>query len=68
MVSVGADTLVVRLKEIQTADASGAAFDSARAQMADVMTEDLMQQYVLALRKDIGVRVNQNVIDQQFAK
>ena len=68
LVSVGADSVVVRLKEIQAADASGAGFDAARAQMADAMTEDLMQQYVLALRKDIGVHVNQSVIDQQFTK
>ncbi|HMA49132.1 MAG TPA: SurA N-terminal domain-containing protein [Magnetospirillaceae bacterium] len=68
VVAVGADSMVVRLKEIQTPDTTGAGFDQARTQMADVMTEDLMQQYVLALRKDIGVRVNQSVIDQQFAK
>lgn len=67
VVAVGADSMVVRLKEIQAADANGPAFDQARAQMADVMTEDLMQQYVAALRKDIGVRVNQSVIDAQFA-
>jgi peptidyl-prolyl cis-trans isomerase D len=68
VVSVGADTLVVRLKEIQTPEAVGAGFDQARNELADVVTEDLMEQYVLALRKDIGVRVNQSVIDKQFAK
>ena len=68
VVTVGADSLVARLKEIQTPDTNGAGFEQARTQMADVLTEDLMQQYVLALRKDIGVRVNQKVIDQQFAK
>jgi peptidyl-prolyl cis-trans isomerase D len=68
VVAVGADSMVVRLKEIQAADANGPGFDQARSQLADAMTEDLMQQYVLALRKDIGVRVNQSVIDQQFAK
>jgi peptidyl-prolyl cis-trans isomerase D len=68
VVGVGADSLVVRLKEIQTPDAVGAGFDSFRNEQADTLTNDLMQQYVLALRKDIGVRINQSVIDQQFAK
>jgi peptidyl-prolyl cis-trans isomerase D len=67
VVGVGADSLVVRLKEIQAPEAVGAGFESARNELADVMTEDLMQQYVLALRKDIGVQVNQSVIDKQFS-
>jgi len=67
VVGVGADSLVVRLKEIQAPEAVGAGFDQARNELADVMTQDLMQQYVLALRKDIGVRVNQGVIDKQFS-
>jgi len=67
VVPVGADSLVVRLKEIQAPEAVGAGFESARNELADVMTEDLMQQYVLALRKDIGVQINQGVIDKQFS-
>lgn len=67
VVSNGPDSMVARLKEIQKADASGAGFDAARNELNDVIVEDLMQQYLLALRKDIGVRVNQSVIDQQFA-
>jgi peptidyl-prolyl cis-trans isomerase D len=68
VVSSGADSMVVRLKEIQTPDAVGAGFTAASEQLANVMGQDLMEQYTLALRKDIGVRINQNVIDQQFAK
>jgi peptidyl-prolyl cis-trans isomerase D len=68
VVGVGPDSLVARLKEIQTPDAVGAGFTAATEQLSGVMSDDLMEEYTLALRKDIGVRVNQSVIDQQFAK
>lgn len=68
VVSVGADSMVARLKEIQIPDAVGAGFTAASDQLANVLAQDLVEEYTLALRKDIGVRVNQSVIDQQFAK
>ena len=68
VVGVGADSYVARLKEIQTPDIQGAGYESATQQLATVMAQDLVEEYTLALRKDIGVRINQGVIDQQFAK
>ncbi len=67
VVTNGPDSMVARLKDIQTPEAEGAGFQAARNELNDVIVEDLMQQYVQALRKDIGVHVNQSVIDQQFA-
>lgn len=68
VVSVGADSMVARLKEIQIPDAVGAGFTAASDQLANGLAQDLVEEYTMALRKDIGVRVNQSVIDQQFAK
>ena len=68
VVGVGADSLVARLKEIQTPDTQGAGLTAASEELANVVAQDLAEEYTLALRKDIGVRINQGVIDQQFAK
>jgi peptidyl-prolyl cis-trans isomerase D len=68
VVSLGADSLVARLKEIQGADAEGGNFEAARNEVSQALSEDLMQEYLLALRKDIGARVNMAAINQQFAK
>jgi len=68
VVSNGQDTLVARLKEIQAADPEGAGFEGARNEVSQAMSEDLMQEYIAALKKEIGASVNMSAITQQFAK
>jgi len=68
VVANGPDTLVARLKEIQGAEAEGAGFDAARNDVSQGIADDLMQEYVAALKKQYGATVNMAVINQQFAK
>jgi peptidyl-prolyl cis-trans isomerase D len=68
VVNSGPDSMVARLKEIQATDAEGAAFESARTQMNQGLADDLLQQYVAALRKQINPKVNMAVINEQFGK
>lgn len=60
--------MVARLKTIIPADAGDPMFQQTRRQLAQAMSADLVQQYVGALEKDLGVKVNTAVIDQQFQK
>ena len=68
VVAVGADYWVARLKEIQRPDAVGAGFDAARQELSRSLADDLLQQYLAALKLEIGSQVNLAVIEQQFAK
>ena len=68
VVNVGADFMVARLKEIQGADAEGAAFDAARNEISQQLSDDLMQEYLASLKKRYSPRVNMAAINQQFAK
>jgi peptidyl-prolyl cis-trans isomerase D len=68
VVANGSDTMVARLKEIQAADPQGAGFESARNEVSQAMSEDLMQEYLASLKKEIGASVNMPAISQQFAK
>jgi hypothetical protein len=68
VVANGADAVVARLTEIRADDADGAGFDAARNQASQALSEDLMQEYVASLRKQIGATVNMAAITQQFGK
>lgn len=63
-------TMLARLSAIVPADpkAQPSQFDHARDQLSQTLANDIMQQYLMALRSDIGVRVNNAIIDQQFQK
>lgn len=68
VVANGPDSLLARLTQIDTPEASGAGFDSTRNDISQSLADDLMQEYVTALKSEIGARVNMAVINQQFAK
>jgi peptidyl-prolyl cis-trans isomerase D len=68
VVANGADYLVARLKEIQSAEAQGAGFDAARNEISQGIADDLMQEYIASLKKHYATTVNMAVINQQFAK
>lgn len=60
--------MLARLKSIIPADAKSPEFAQMRQQMAQGLAADLVQQYVAALEKDLGVHINAAVIDEQFQK
>jgi len=64
------DAMVARLKTIQPADpqAQPEQFANARAQYGRALSGDLLWSYRQALQKDLGVKINQSLIDQQFEK
>ena len=68
VVANGSDYLVARLKEVQTPDSEGAGYDAARNDLSQAISDDLIQEYVAAARKEIGANVNMAVINQQFQK
>ncbi|HIJ38636.1 MAG TPA: hypothetical protein HPP80_07030 [Rhodospirillaceae bacterium] len=62
--------VLARLKAIIPADikAETQDFNKTRAQLADALGEDLLQQYLAGLDKEMGVHINTAAIDQQFEK
>ncbi len=63
-------TVVARLTAIVAADPKAQAdrYNQAREQLSQALTNDMMQQFVAALRKDYSVSVNNAAIDAQFQK
>jgi hypothetical protein len=45
-----------------------AAYDKTRDELQKALADDLIQEYVAALQKDKGVRVNTALIEQQLQK
>lgn len=70
VVAVEGGALVARLAKIIPADpkADTVQFDRTREQLSQAITNDMMQEYVTALQKDFGVKVNNAAIDAQFQK
>ncbi|WP_158240502.1 SurA N-terminal domain-containing protein [Telmatospirillum siberiense] len=70
VVTTQGGTLVARLTQIIAADpkAQPDQFSKARDQLSQTLANDVMQQYLTALRADIGVHVNNGAIEAQFQK
>ncbi len=70
VVATQGGTMVARLTSIVAADPKSQPdpYNQAREQLGQTLANDLMQQLVMALRKDTGVHVNNAVIDAQFQK
>ncbi|MDR3325829.1 MAG: SurA N-terminal domain-containing protein [Rhodospirillaceae bacterium] len=60
-------TTVARLKEIIVADPA-TQDDNFRNQLNKTLSQDILQQYIIALHKNIGVSVNNDVIEKHFKK
>ncbi len=70
VVAAQGGTMLARLKTIIAADpvAEKGLYDKTRGQLDEAMSNDLLQQYLASLQTDLGVHVNNAVIDQQFQK
>ena len=68
VVTVKDGAMVARLKTVIAADPNDPALQQMRSQLAQSMASDLVQQYVGALEKDLGVHINTAVIDEQIQK
>lgn len=70
VVAAQGGTILARLSSIVPADPKAQAdqFNRARDQLSQTLANDIMQQYLMALRADIGVHINNGAIEAQFQK
>jgi peptidyl-prolyl cis-trans isomerase D len=70
VVAAQGGTMVARLSAIVAADPKTQTeqYSHARDQLGQTLTNDVMQQFVMSLQKDVGVHVNNAAIDAQFQK
>lgn len=70
VVTIPGGAMVARLAVINPSDPKTQApqFDAMRKQLTQALSDDLSQQYLLALQKDYGVKINNALIEAQFQK
>lgn len=70
VVMVPGGSMVARLKSVIEADpkAEAGAYEKTRAELDQAMSNDLLQQYVQSLQRQMGVHINNGIIEQQFER
>ncbi len=70
VVPLQGSTMVARLQSIIPADPKNqtVAYDNARKKLDEALSEDLTQEYLAVLQKDMPVHINSTAIDEQFPK